>query len=157
MTRSTFLALSGLAFLATYAVLPIGFDFFINWYDTGHWHSDIWPPMAVAGLLTSGVALWVEERTYRAHGYWPQHLLLYLGRAGFTGTVCLATSFTLGNLMAFGLMTRGAIEAWPSLLAIPLMTAIYLLMMVPFGVFAGLVTGLLFRLSHGLQASPQAS
>jgi hypothetical protein len=129
----------------------IAFACFLNWYDTGQLTSDGWQYMLVWGFLLGGIALIIEERLFIKYKFWPKNLFLFVLRLIVLCTFYIALGFALSSMSVTAtemVNSSSPSSMIQSLLVVPLFLVSYLLMILPFGVVAGAINGIMLRFMH---------
>jgi hypothetical protein len=139
-------------FIGNLALGTVAFLLFLNWYDTGEASGDGWYIAAIGGTLWGGLALMVEVWLYDRYKFWPDNRFAFFLRMIILSVLCIDLGFSTssGAYLAVSQAINGdGLPASLSALAItPILTLIFLPMIVPFGLFAGLANGLLLHFSH---------
>jgi hypothetical protein len=156
-----FSPVTNFVFIANYGLCSVAFIFFLNWTDTGRWASDGWSFMLGAGLVCGVLALVLELSLFRKVEHRQIPLVLFLGRQIAYGIVFLALSFALSNSVTMMVYLppsqRNLGNLLPFFLTSPFMAIFYLPLIAPFGVVAGLLNGILFRITDSSQVHESVS
>jgi hypothetical protein len=149
-------AISAVLFLTNYVVASVVIILVIDWIDAGTVHWSLWPPPAVIGFLSGLAALLVEVALYHDLGFWPRNIALFYLRVLAVSLFGLAVSVTLSYAAEAILASGNSTELVGSAVVLPLLpliTVFYFPLMIPFGIFLGMASSILIRLSHAFQWS----
>lgn len=100
------------------------------------------------GLFCGFLALILELHLFQKVEFWPKPLALYFARQMACGIAFLTLSFALANSVTMVVHFLPSGIPLVSFLVIPLMAALYLPLIAPFGAIVGLINGVLFRIAH---------
>src|SRR5512139_3730667 len=141
--RSPLPFITKLLFVGVYALGCVGFNLFLNWYDTGQLSADAlhFASMALTGVVFGILALMIEVWLNNKYGYWPRNRLPFFLRLSALTTMFIDLSFVIGS---------GPGQPFSAMLFVGLF---YSLMVVPFGLAVGLTNGLLLRRNSVVHSS----
>ncbi len=150
--RHLFSFAARLLFIGNLALGTMAFLLFLNWYDTGELSSDGWFIATIGGIFWGNLALMVEVWLYDRYRFWPNNRFAFFMRIIILSVLCIDLGFSTASGTYFAIsqaMSGASLLASLSTLAItPILGFIFLPLIVPFGLFAGLANGLLLRVSH---------
>jgi hypothetical protein len=143
-----FTVLTKLVFIANYGIFSVAFNNYLNHYDFGGWDSDGWTFVLAGGLVSGSLALLYELHLYRTLEFWPKSLTRFLPRQMFCGIafITMGLMIALSITIVIDLLHSPSDVLW--FVLIPLTTATYFPLLIPFGLVVGLINGVLFRLGH---------
>lgn len=134
-------------FVALIVVGTAAFTLFVNWYDTLSMTLLVtgynWLTLIVPGMLVGILALFVELALIRWRGLWPARPWAFYLRL----VLFCAWWMSLGQ--TFGTFVMGARDTFDMWWVMPLMTAFYTLMALPFSLMVGSGCAFLLRKYHG--------
>ncbi|HZY44624.1 MAG TPA: hypothetical protein VFF70_07735 [Anaerolineae bacterium] len=140
-----------------YAFCSCAFNLFLNWYDTGAINSEGWLPTVIGGAVFGLIAVSIERRIYyQRQELWPQKRLLFYVRLIILSIFYVDLGLGFGS--GFDYMLREIFAgttffvALKDLLLVPAIVVFYWLMILPFGLTAGLLMGLLLRSNLSAQS-----
>ncbi len=141
--RSLLPFITKLLFVGVYTLGCVGFNLFLNWYDTGQFGDDALHFVSVVfiGAIFGILALMIEIWLNNKYGYWPHNRLLFFLRLSALSILFIDLSFVIGSSIGQPLITMLFVGLF------------YSFMVVPFGLVVGLTNGLLLRRNNTVHSS----
>jgi hypothetical protein len=108
-------------FVGVYALGCVGFNLFLNWYDTGQFSEDAlhFVSMALTGVVFGILALMIEIWLNNKYGYWPHNRLLFFLRLSALSILFIDLSFVIGSGIGQPLSTMLFVGLFYSLMVVP--------------------------------------